>query len=164
MQDDHLKRIPDLSRLAKRFQRATATLQDVVRLYQVVLRLPALVSALQQPSVAECLQGTFGAPLQVPRVACAIRSRETARTRPPLTCAPQRSVRVWLNTPGDHSARSWTSTSFSKWSRPPLTWPRPSNTSLSSRPILTSAYEASVFSGGSASRKGSCPDPARELR
>jgi DNA mismatch repair ATPase MutS len=38
--------IPDLHRLAKRFQRGVASLQDVVRAYQVVIRLPAIVSSL----------------------------------------------------------------------------------------------------------------------
>ncbi|KAF9956380.1 MutS-like protein [Modicella reniformis] len=38
--------IPDLHRLSKRFQRGVASLQDVVRVYQVVVRLPGLVSTL----------------------------------------------------------------------------------------------------------------------
>lgn len=38
--------IPDLHRLAKRFQRGVASLQDVVRAYQVIIRLPAIVSSL----------------------------------------------------------------------------------------------------------------------
>ncbi|KAF9583835.1 MutS-like protein, partial [Lunasporangiospora selenospora] len=46
LQEVHLKAIPDLHRLAKRFQRGVASLQDVVRVYQVVVRLPSLVSAL----------------------------------------------------------------------------------------------------------------------
>ncbi|KAG0211697.1 MutS-like protein [Mortierella sp. GBA30] len=46
LQESHLKMIPDLHRLAKRFQRGVASLQDVVRAYQVVVRLPGLVSAL----------------------------------------------------------------------------------------------------------------------
>ena len=60
-----MKRIPDLSRLAKRFQRATGTLQDVVRFYQVALRLPALANALSARDTAPVLQTAFGAPLQV---------------------------------------------------------------------------------------------------
>ncbi|KAG0000086.1 MutS-like protein [Entomortierella chlamydospora] len=46
LQETHLKMIPDLHRLAKRFQRGVASLQDVVRAYQVVIRLPGLVGAL----------------------------------------------------------------------------------------------------------------------
>ncbi|KAG0366080.1 MutS-like protein [Gamsiella multidivaricata] len=46
LQETHLKMIPDLHRLAKRFQRGVASLQDVFRAYQVVIRLPGLVSTL----------------------------------------------------------------------------------------------------------------------
>jgi len=46
LQDDFLKKIPDLNRLAKRFQKKIASLQDVVRLYQVVLSLPSIISTL----------------------------------------------------------------------------------------------------------------------
>ncbi|KAG0289078.1 MutS-like protein [Linnemannia gamsii] len=46
LQETHLKMIPDLHRLAKRFQRGVASLQDVVRAYQVIIRLPAIVSSL----------------------------------------------------------------------------------------------------------------------
>lgn len=37
---------PDLHRLAKKFQRGSGGLQDVVRIYQVVLKLPLLISEL----------------------------------------------------------------------------------------------------------------------
>ncbi|KAG1051074.1 hypothetical protein G6F43_006697 [Rhizopus delemar] len=47
LQEDHLKNIPDLHRLAKRFQKGTASLQDVVRVYQVVIRLPGLLTCLE---------------------------------------------------------------------------------------------------------------------
>ncbi|KAI9254505.1 DNA mismatch repair protein msh-2 [Phascolomyces articulosus] len=47
IQEDHLKTVPDLHRLAKRFQKGIATLQDVVRIYQVIIRLPALESCLE---------------------------------------------------------------------------------------------------------------------
>ncbi|KAJ3032339.1 MutS-like protein [Rhizophlyctis rosea] len=46
LQEEHLKAIPDLHRLAKKFQRGSASLHDVVRLYQVVISLPALRDAL----------------------------------------------------------------------------------------------------------------------
>ncbi|KAJ6019159.1 hypothetical protein N7499_009683 [Penicillium canescens] len=46
MQEEHLRSIPDLYRLAKRFQRKQANLEDVVRAYQVSIRLPGFVSAL----------------------------------------------------------------------------------------------------------------------
>ncbi|KAI9491905.1 muts domain V-domain-containing protein [Zychaea mexicana] len=47
IQEDHLKNVPDLHRLAKRFQKGIASLQDVVRIYQVVIRLPALITCLE---------------------------------------------------------------------------------------------------------------------
>lgn len=47
MQEDHLRSIPDLYRLAKKFQRKAANLEDVVRAYQVAIRLPALVGTLE---------------------------------------------------------------------------------------------------------------------
>ena len=47
MQEEHLRSIPDLSRLSKRFQRKLANLEDVVRAYQVVIRLPGFVATLE---------------------------------------------------------------------------------------------------------------------
>lgn len=47
MQEEHLRSIPDLYRLAKRFQRKLANLEDVVRAYQVVIRLPGFIAALE---------------------------------------------------------------------------------------------------------------------
>ncbi|KAH6567900.1 hypothetical protein BASA62_005862 [Batrachochytrium salamandrivorans] len=41
------KHFPDLHRLARKFQRGNASLQDVVRVYQVILGLPALVETLE---------------------------------------------------------------------------------------------------------------------
>ncbi|OJJ51431.1 hypothetical protein ASPZODRAFT_148711 [Penicilliopsis zonata CBS 506.65] len=47
MQEEHLRAIPDLYRLAKRFQRKQANLEDVVRAYQVAIRLPGFVNTLE---------------------------------------------------------------------------------------------------------------------
>lgn len=47
MQEEHLRSIPDLYRLAKRFQRKLANLEDVVRAYQVVIRLPGFLNTLE---------------------------------------------------------------------------------------------------------------------
>ena len=47
MQEEHLRSIPDLYRLAKRFQRKLANLEDVVRAYQVVIRIPGFIAALE---------------------------------------------------------------------------------------------------------------------
>ncbi|KAI2635754.1 DNA mismatch repair protein msh-2 [Hypomontagnella submonticulosa] len=47
MQEEHLKSVPDLYRLAKRFQRNKASLEDVVRAYQVVIRLPGFLGTFE---------------------------------------------------------------------------------------------------------------------
>ncbi|KAI5290397.1 MutS-like protein [Ascosphaera aggregata] len=47
MQEDHLRSVPDLYRLAKKFQRGMANLEDVVRIYQVIIRLPGIVNTLE---------------------------------------------------------------------------------------------------------------------
>lgn len=39
MQDDYLKLMPDLHRLSKRLKKGVASLEDVVRIYQVVLKV-----------------------------------------------------------------------------------------------------------------------------
>jgi DNA mismatch repair protein MSH2 len=46
MQEEHLRSIPDLFRLAKKFQRKLANLEDVVRAYQVAIRLPGFLGTL----------------------------------------------------------------------------------------------------------------------
>ncbi|KAL8915478.1 MAG: hypothetical protein Q9171_000042 [Xanthocarpia ochracea] len=47
LQEEHLRSIPDLYRLAKRFQRKLASLEDVVRAYQVAIRLPGFIGTLE---------------------------------------------------------------------------------------------------------------------
>ncbi|KAG7293738.1 MutS-like protein [Staphylotrichum longicolle] len=47
MQEEHLRSIPDLYRLAKRFQRSKANLEDVVRAYQVIIRLPGFLGTFE---------------------------------------------------------------------------------------------------------------------
>ena len=47
MQEDHLRSIPDIYRLAKKFQRKMANLEDVVRAYQIVIRLPGFIGTLE---------------------------------------------------------------------------------------------------------------------
>ena len=47
MQEEHLRSITDLYRLAKRFQRKLANLEDVVRAYQVVIRIPGFIGTLE---------------------------------------------------------------------------------------------------------------------
>lgn len=47
MQETHLRSIPDLYRLAKKFQRKVANLEDVVRAYQVAIRLPGFIGTFE---------------------------------------------------------------------------------------------------------------------
>ncbi|KAA8897067.1 muts domain V-domain-containing protein [Sphaerosporella brunnea] len=47
MQEEHLKKIPDLYRLSKRFKRKIANLEDVVRAYQVAITLPGFIGTLE---------------------------------------------------------------------------------------------------------------------
>lgn len=46
LQDDSLHSVPDIPRLARKLQRNSASLEDVVRIYQMIIRLPDLLSAL----------------------------------------------------------------------------------------------------------------------
>ena len=48
MQDEHLRSVPDLYRLAKRFQRKQAHLEDVVRAYQMAIRIPPFIGTLER--------------------------------------------------------------------------------------------------------------------
>ena len=47
LQEEHLRSIPDLFRLAKKFQRKQANLEDVVRAYQVVIRIPGFIGTFE---------------------------------------------------------------------------------------------------------------------
>ena len=47
LQEEHLRSIPDLYRLAKKFQRKQANLEDVVRAYQVVIRIPGFIGTFE---------------------------------------------------------------------------------------------------------------------
>lgn len=44
---EHFRSVPDLYRLAKRFQRKLATLEDVIRAYQMAIRLPGFIDTLE---------------------------------------------------------------------------------------------------------------------
>eukprot|EP01135_Chromosphaera_perkinsii_P002024 Nk52_evm71s215 gene=Nk52_evmTU71s215 len=47
LQEEHLKRIPDVFRVCKKFSRKKASLQDCVRVYDVIERLPRILAALE---------------------------------------------------------------------------------------------------------------------
>ncbi|KAI0646460.1 DNA mismatch repair protein [Trametes meyenii] len=47
LQDDYLKLMPDMHRICKRFQKSIASLEDVVRVYQAVLKLEGLISTIE---------------------------------------------------------------------------------------------------------------------
>lgn len=47
LQEEHLRSVPDLYRLSKKFQRGKANLEDVVRAYQVVIRLPGFIGTFE---------------------------------------------------------------------------------------------------------------------
>ncbi|KAJ3545219.1 hypothetical protein NMY22_g2523 [Coprinellus aureogranulatus] len=46
IQDEYLKFMPDMHRLSKRFQKGLANLENVVRVYQMILKLPGLIQEL----------------------------------------------------------------------------------------------------------------------
>ncbi|EKM56548.1 uncharacterized protein PHACADRAFT_207767 [Phanerochaete carnosa HHB-10118-sp] len=47
LQEEQLKMLPDMHRICKKFQKSVATLEDVVRVYQAVLKLEGLVKNIE---------------------------------------------------------------------------------------------------------------------
>ncbi|KAF8531333.1 DNA mismatch repair protein MSH2 [Gautieria morchelliformis] len=48
IQDEYLKIMPDMHRISKRLQKGIASLDEVVRIYQTVLKMPDLINALKE--------------------------------------------------------------------------------------------------------------------
>ncbi|KAH9808943.1 muts domain V-domain-containing protein [Melampsora americana] len=48
LQEDHLKAMPDLTRIARRLTQGAASLEDVVRVYQAIVILPDILKALEK--------------------------------------------------------------------------------------------------------------------
>ncbi|WFD20579.1 MSH2 protein [Malassezia caprae] len=68
LQDEFLRYMPDMLRISKRFQRSVATLEDVVRCYQAVVKIPELQACLAEVPVGSeadrtLFHSTFAAPL-----------------------------------------------------------------------------------------------------
>lgn len=72
LQDDQLKVVPDLTRFSKKFQTGNGNLQDVARVYQLVIRLPAILDTLKVVGEEEhterhrqIILDTYAKPLEV---------------------------------------------------------------------------------------------------
>ncbi|KAI0053218.1 DNA mismatch repair protein [Auriscalpium vulgare] len=69
IQDDFMKMMPDMHRICKRFQKSVASLEDVVRVYQAVLKLAGLIENLKAVDAEsdrrkELLQSIYLGPLE----------------------------------------------------------------------------------------------------
>ncbi|KAI8051755.1 muts domain V-domain-containing protein [Thamnidium elegans] len=69
MQEAHLHHVPDLHRISKKVLKGNASLQDVVRIYQVILRLPALIGCLRNcvssnPEIVDLVRTTYTTKLE----------------------------------------------------------------------------------------------------
>ncbi|ANB12773.1 mismatch repair ATPase MSH2 [Sugiyamaella lignohabitans] len=70
LQEDHLQVVPDLGRLVRKFQKGTANLEDVVRVYQLVIRLPDFIDVLsnvrddESNSYSKIIEETYTASLR----------------------------------------------------------------------------------------------------
>jgi DNA mismatch repair protein MSH2 len=66
LRDDHLQVVPDLGRLVRKFQKGTANLEDVIRIYQLIIRVPDFISLLNSISddkFCDAIASTYTLPL-----------------------------------------------------------------------------------------------------
>ncbi|GMK54432.1 hypothetical protein CspeluHIS016_0110180 [Cutaneotrichosporon spelunceum] len=59
LQDEHLRVMPDFHRICKKFHRGIATLEDIVRVYQAVEKLPRIVESLEKVQAENPVHGTL---------------------------------------------------------------------------------------------------------
>ncbi|CAO1618672.1 unnamed protein product [Sympodiomycopsis kandeliae] len=69
IQSEYLRLMPDLHRISKKFQKGVASLEDVVRVYQAILRLGDLAQSLEDadcptPQGRQVLQDMFAKPMR----------------------------------------------------------------------------------------------------
>jgi DNA mismatch repair protein MSH2 len=69
LQSEYLRLMPDLRRISKKFQKQVASLEDVVRVYQAVLRLGDLIEVITSADTpserhGKVLQEAFGTPIK----------------------------------------------------------------------------------------------------
>ncbi|KAG8840273.1 MutS-like protein, partial [Serendipita sp. 411] len=59
LQEQYLRYMPDMHRICKRFHKKTATLEDVIRVYQAAIRIPDLIEQLEGLETQELAQSTL---------------------------------------------------------------------------------------------------------
>ncbi|PVU98376.1 hypothetical protein BB560_005685 [Smittium megazygosporum] len=66
IQNTYLKTVPDLARLTRKLTKSSASLQDVVRIYQLVIKLPGLYDLLNsiEPEYKELFSKFYTVPLE----------------------------------------------------------------------------------------------------
>ena len=141
--------MPDFHRISKRFQKGAASLEDVVRVYQAVLLLPGLVTCLESGVTAdgedEEMQDGTEAQEGEREVKREKRWKELveelwlAKLRVSQQLGRSRIDRVLrcsrMKVPG--RILKATSRRIKKWSKPRSTFQSSLDTSLSSKPTLT---------------------------
>ncbi|KAG8802715.1 MutS-like protein [Serendipita sp. 398] len=59
LREQYLRYMPDMHRICKRFHKKTATLEDVIRVYQAAIRIPDLIEHLEGLETQELAQSTL---------------------------------------------------------------------------------------------------------